>query len=119
MPSLPNALIADIASIIGNWHTHNEIDNIFTRLGAPGEPPPGNKVIKVQTWLRQINDDPARDAFAFLGGVVEELMDREVMFDRKDLVEQRRADVVRALARHGLSYQRGGIILGGNTLDSK
>lgn len=112
MPDLPNALIADIASIIGAWHSHTEIDIMFTRLGAPGDPPVGNKVIKVQTWLRRANEDPTFDAVPLLGGVLEELMDREVMAYNKELVEGKRAEVARALARHGLSYQRGGIILG-------
>jgi abortive infection Abi-like protein len=111
MSDLPNALIADIASVIGDFHTHAEIDIMFTRLGAPGDPPLGNKVIKVQTWLRRANEDPTFDAVPLLGGVLEELMDREVTYNQEH-VERKRADIVRALARHGLSYQRGGIILG-------
>ena len=112
MPSLPNALIADIASIIGEWHSHTEIDIMFTRLGAPGDPPVGNKIIKVQTWLRRANGKPRFDAVPLLGGVLEELMDREVTAYNQEFVERKRTEVVRALARHGLSYQRGGVILG-------
>jgi hypothetical protein len=110
--SLPSALIADIASIIGDWHTHNQIDIMFTRLGAPGEPPPASKVIKVQTWLHRANEDATFDVVSLLGGILEELMDREVMAVDAELVERKRGQVNRALARHGLSYQRGGIILG-------
>jgi hypothetical protein len=112
VPSLPNALIADVASIIGSWHTHNEIDIIFTRLGAPGEPPVGNKVIKVQTWLRRANEDQTCDVVALIGGVLEEVMDRGWTNYNQEVVEGKRAEVVRALARHGLTYQRSGIVLG-------
>jgi len=109
--NLPNALLADIASIIGGRHTHAEIDIMFARLGAPGEPPMGNKVVKVHTWLRRADEDPTCDAVALLGGVLEELMDREMHFNTEN-VERLRSDVRRALARHGLSYKQGGVILG-------
>ncbi len=84
---------------------------MFTRLGAPGEPPTGNKVVKVHEWLRRAVENPACDAVAILGGALELLMDREVNPDR-DYVERLRSNVRRALARHGLSYQQGGTILG-------
>jgi Abortive infection C-terminus len=113
MPSLGNALIADMASIISGFYgSHSKIDNLFTRLGAPGDRPEGNMVTKVETWLRRANDDPTCDAAALLGRALEELMDREVMTYNKESVEERRAEVGRTLARHGLSYQRGGILLG-------
>jgi len=90
---LSHALIADIASIIGNWHTHNEIDIMFTRLGAPGDPPVGTKVIKVQTWLRLANEDQACDVVSLLGGIPEELMDRSVNMPLH-LIEEARGKVV-------------------------
>jgi hypothetical protein len=106
-------LIADIASIIGGWHTHAEIDIMFQRLGAPGEPPEGSKVIKVQRWLRRANEDPDCDEVALLGGVLEELMDRQVYpkYDSEHTARVR-DQVTGALGRHGLAYRHGGIIIG-------
>jgi hypothetical protein len=109
---LPNSLIADIALIISDWYTHTQIDIMFARLGAPGDPPAVNKMLKVQTWLQRANDDPTCDAVTVLGGVLEELMDRELTHVTPDYLDSKRAEVVRALGRHGLSYQRGGVILG-------
>jgi hypothetical protein len=110
---LSNALISDIASIIAGSHTHTEIDILFTRLGAPGDPPLGNKVLKTQAWLWAANEDPNFDVVALLGGLLEELMDREI---RNDIVAERvdqvRDNVRRALTKHGLSYRQGGVILG-------
>ncbi len=80
MACLPNPLLADIASIIGDFHTHAQIDIMFARLGAPGEPPGGNKVVKVHEWLRRANEDPTCDVVAILGGVLEDLMERETYF---------------------------------------
>jgi len=109
--NLPNALRADIASILGDFHTHSQIDNMFIRLGAPGEPPGGNKADKVYEWLRRASGDPACDEVRLLGGVLEELMDREAYYN-PEAIEERRANVRRALAKRGLSYQQGGTILG-------
>jgi hypothetical protein len=109
---LSNALIADIASIIAGYHTHAEIDILLTRLGAPGNPPPGNKILKTQAWLWAANEDTGFDIVALLGGLLEELMDREVREEVAGRVEKVRDDVRRALAKNGLSYRRGGVILG-------
>src|SRR5215831_6516553 len=105
--NLPNALLADIASVLGDSHSHSQIDNMFIRLGAPGEPPGGNKVDKTYEWLRRATGDPDCDEVRLLGGVLEELMDRETYYNT-EVVEERRAKVRRALAKHGLSYQQGG-----------
>jgi hypothetical protein len=110
--TLSNALIADIAFIIGSFYTHSEIDNLFTRRGAPGEIPPGTKLRKTEVWLTAANEAPDFDMVGFVGGLLEDLMDREVRSADRLKIEQAQADVGRALARHSLSYQRGGVILG-------
>ncbi len=114
VPRVPNALIADLAGILADHHTHAELNMIFTRAGAPGDPPPGTKVVKVQEWLRATNDDPRCDPYAVLGGVLEELMDRDLPTyeESRALWTTRRDRVRRGLARHGLSYSFGGTILG-------
>jgi hypothetical protein len=111
MTNLSNALIADMAAIIGEHHTHVKIDIMFGGLGLPVDGFVGNKVLKVQELLQRANRDPAFDAVSVLGRVLEEFMDREVLVDR-ERTEGARADVVRALARHGLSYRHGGTIIG-------
>jgi len=88
MAILPNALIADIASIVGGYYSHTEIDIMFTRLGAPGDPPTGNRVIKVQTWLGRANENPDADPVPLLGGVLEELMDRELTSENPHVERQ-------------------------------
>lgn len=108
---LSNALIADMADIIASSHSRSEIENMFARLGAPGERPGGNKTDTVQSWLSQANDAPDFDAVALLGGLLEQLMDREFRQITPELAGLRER-VVRVLAKHGMSYQRGGIILG-------
>jgi hypothetical protein len=110
MTTLPNALIFDVAAILASRHTNMQLDALFARLRATDDLPQGNKVLRVRAWLFQANQDPTCDAVALLGGALEELMDREIA-NRED-IQQLRADAVRALARHGLSYRQGGIILG-------
>ncbi len=112
MGRLSNALIADIAATIGNFHTHTQINNIFTRAGAPGEPPQGSKIAKTEAWLRLANEDPTCDEIALLGRVLEELMDRDFPGGNREYIDKFRADVVRALGSESLSYRRGGAILG-------
>ena len=58
MADLPNALLADIAQIIDRFHTCTQIENMFIRLGAPGEPT-GNKMTMGYEWVRRANGDPA------------------------------------------------------------
>jgi hypothetical protein len=110
--TLPNALIADIAFIIGSFYTHSEIDNLFMRRGAPGEIPPGSKLRKTEAWLMIANETPSFDMVSLVGGLLEDLMDREARGADRPKIERAQADVRRVLARHALSYQRGGIILG-------
>src|SRR5207247_2646896 len=77
----------------------------------------GTKLLKIQAWLEAVNDDPAKEPYAVLGSLLEQLMDREVFPTHADFDFQRRltADreaVKRALAKHALSYQSGGKIFG-------
>jgi len=107
-----NALIGDTAAIIADFHTHAQINNLFRRAGVPGEPPQGNKLAKTEVWLVRANEDPACDEIAVLGRVLEELMDRDFPLANPEHIDKFRASVVRTLGREGLSYRRGGTILG-------
>ena len=112
MGKLSNALIADIAAIIGEFYTHAQINSSFVRSGAPGEPPEGSKIVKTTAWLRRANEDPGCDEIAVLGGVLEELMDREFPLWNQEHIAKMRSHVTSGLGRHGLSYRKGGSIWG-------
>ena len=111
--NLPNPLIATVASVLASHiGSHSRIDNLFMRCKAPGSTPSGNMVDKITAWLKAANDDPAVDAFAVLGCALENYM--EIQTEEESWLKQR-AKVVQALADYGLSYERGGHIIGGAT----
>lgn len=108
MPSLPNPLIAAVASILSEHHySHRLIDNLFTRCNAPDLPPGGNLISKITAWLSE-----STEPFALLGCVLENFMEQET--ESPEWLG-RRAKINRALATHGLSYGHGGHIVGGAT----
>jgi Abortive infection C-terminus len=118
-PRIPAPVIAEISRAFDAEYTHAQINNLFTRVGAPGEPPDGSKLVKVNAWLRLIDADPDLDAPSILGRLLEEFMEvqRPYLSDEaKAQWEERRARVRAALAARGLSYQIGGKIIGGGGL---
>jgi len=94
--TLSNALIADIAFIIGSFYTHSEIDNLFMRRGAPDESPPGSKLRKTEAWLMIANEMPSFDMVSLIGRLLEDLMDREARGADRPKIERAQADVRRA-----------------------
>jgi hypothetical protein len=110
-------VIAEISRAFDAEYTHAQIDNLFTAADAPGEPPGGSKLVKVNAWLRLIDANPNLDALAVLGRLLEEFMEvqpRPYMSDEaKTEWGERRTRVHAALAARGLSYQIGGKIIGG------
>jgi len=111
----PNPVIAEVSDALAWYHTHSELEIVFQRSGAPGDPPQGNKVNKCAQWLRRANSDESVNPFQILGGVLEEFMDREPSIHMTDYILEKRGRINRAMARHGLSYQQGGRILGAST----
>lgn len=105
---LPTPLIAEAANVLSRRYSHSELNNRFRRAGAPGEPPQGNKLDKTTEWLERANQDPDVDPFDILGKMLQETMDLE--YD--DLWSNERERINQALAVYGLSYHRGGVILG-------
>src|ERR1700692_130148 len=85
---------------------------MFMAAGFPGEPPTGNKSDKVRGWLVRANKE-CDDPLHMLGNVIAEYMDTE---PHPIYVAQQGSDprekIASALAREGLAYQRGGLILG-------
>lgn len=111
---IPNPLIAEVSDALAWYHTHSELGIVFQRSGAPGDPPPGNKIGKCSVWLRRSNSDEAVSPLAVLGGVLEEFLEKDPSscYSGQEL-QQRQDRVKQALTRYGLAYQSGGRILGG------
>ncbi len=112
---IPAQAIAVAAEVLAQHYSHTHLNTIFGERGAPGDPPLGNKVEKCRAWFQRANIDSNADAFALLGGVLEEFMERDI----DDLDETRATDwraardrVRASLGRAGLSYHPGGQILG-------
>ena len=55
---IPATVIGEVARAFDVAYTHAELNNVFMRSGAQGDPPPGSKLVKISEWLRQINEDP-------------------------------------------------------------
>jgi hypothetical protein len=106
---LPSPLIEEVAAVLSARYTHRELDNLFVRSGAPGDPPVASKLVKVSEWLHRTSIDPEVDPFLVLGRVLQELMD----LDYQEQWAVARERIGKGLATYGLSYQKGGIILGG------
>jgi hypothetical protein len=120
MARITPALIGVLGPILAETYTHTELDALFHSYGFPGDPPPGNKVHKCQQWMRLANRDCA-DPLSMLGRLIAELMEQK--FSELDearleatgevhLRDDPRRRVMETLAQDGLSYQRGGYILG-------
>jgi hypothetical protein len=116
---IPVQVIGEVAEAFDRFYTHATLDTLFMRAGAPGEPPGGNKLVKVGEWLRRIDADPDVDALGILGRLLEDYMEKRPPYHvESDAEALKRWEVPRkriqeALARHGLSYQSGGKIIGG------
>ena len=80
--------------------------------GFPGEVPPGNKSDKIRSWLVRANKE-CDDALSMFGQVMAEFMDSDLNPAYIEAQGSDPRDKIRAvLATEGLSYQRGGFILG-------
>jgi hypothetical protein len=66
-------------------------------------------------WFKIAGDDPAADATALLGGVLEEFMEVDAPYERFQGHQAKgRQRILDTLARYGLTYQRGGRVFGAN-----
>lgn len=113
---IPNPVIAEVSDALAWKHSHSELNIVFQRSGAPGDTPTGNKIDKCVQWLSRANADDSINAFDVLGVVLEDFIEREPFSELAPApLLERRGRVERSLARYGLSYQKGGRILGGST----
>jgi hypothetical protein len=126
MPIIPPAMIGVTAPILDGTYTHAQLNSLFMSAGFPGDPPQGNKTQKCQDWMRAANSYfqagswPQIDPLELFGRLIAEFMDTPPAPPPYDW--NRPADAApppdprdrirEALAREGLSYARGGHILG-------
>ena len=111
----PKAVPTPICSVVGNVlgsyiYSHKKLERLFYEAGAVGDVPLGNCVEKCQNWLKRMHEDVA-NPYAVLGKVVEEFMEVDNTYRTEDR-EAGRKRICDVLARHGLAYHSGGIILG-------
>lgn len=114
---LPIPVVAVVAEELANNFSHTQLDTMFEEHGAPGEPPCGNKVHKCREWLKAVNKSPHPVPTDFLGRILEELMEVDTHYigTTDDPQQKSRHRISKVLARHGLRYERGGMILGVTT----
>jgi len=117
---LPIPVCSVVGDVLGGFFYHHKtLEALFYQAGAVGEVPPGNCVVKCQTWLKRMHtevDDPT----AVLGKVLEEFMeaDRSGYYGASQAAGRKR--IAGILGKCGLSYRAGGQIFGaGNALPTK
>ncbi|MEO8926324.1 MAG: abortive infection family protein [Caulobacteraceae bacterium] len=111
---IPPAIIGIAAPILAGAYTHAGLDCLFLASGFPGDPPEGSKIVKCQDWLRRANSDAA-DPLAIFGQLAAEFLDKEpeeLQPWETAIAPDPREPLLKALAREGLAYKRGGHIFG-------
>lgn len=109
---IPNAVCAVVAEVIGqHYYSHTRLNTMFYEAGALGEPPIGNCVDKCTSWLKRCNDAPEIDAFQVLGKVLEHYME---VVASEPLDHPQRLRIEKTLAKYGLRYLQGGVIVEDN-----
>lgn len=112
--NLPSPIIATVSNLLQNFYIHDELDEQFVYADAPGEPPTGNKSVKIKSWLVRCNKTAGVNPFQVLGKLMEDFMEREMpqydMSNNNEIWRNERETFKAALARYGYSYFSGGII---------
>jgi hypothetical protein len=120
---LPIAVCAAVAEVLNG--SHNALDALFERAGAPGPPPALAHHSKWKAWLQQIGNDPNADSMTILGNILEEFMDlppapsngkTDNLFGIEipnPLIEynQKKERLITILEEHGFRYFRGGRLI--------
>ena len=114
---LPPSICAVVGDVLGSFiFNHQALETLFYEAGATGDVPEGNCVTKCQTWLNRMHTD-VPEPIAVCGKVIEKFMDDR--YPRKPSQDGRER-IIAVLARHGLSYHQGGLVLGSaNALPTK
>lgn len=118
---IPNPVIAVVAEVLGeHYYNHSRLNTLFMEAGAPGDAPAGNCVQKCVSWLKNTNEDDDAEPFKVLGGVLFQFMEtgRGGYYSDPNKVSKNQERVRQILARSGLAYHEGGIILAGGQVPS-
>jgi Abortive infection C-terminus len=108
---LPVPVCSIVGDVLGSFiYHHKTLERLFYEAGAVGEVPPGNCVVKCQSWLRRMHTEVA-DPAAVLGKVIEEFMEVDSSYP-PERQEDGRKKITDVLGRVGFSYRTGGLILG-------
>src|ERR1017187_391220 len=109
--ALPVPICIIVGDVIGGYvYNHRALERMFYEAGARGEVPEGNCVTKCLSWLKRLHTE-VPDPAAVLGKFMESFMEVDgIAEDGRQ--EDGRRKIREALARYGLSYQTGGMILG-------
>lgn len=121
---IPTAIIGLLSQPIPERYTHAGINSLFLISGAPENVPEGNKQEKVRAWLRQTNvscSEPIKVPGALLNDFMEQQLDEGFLWSHTATVdaenlENEKQRVREALAREGLTLNRGGFISKGGSI---
>jgi hypothetical protein len=114
LKTLPIPVCSIVGDVLGSFFYHHKtLESMFYQAGAVGDVPEGNCVVKCQSWLKRMHTEVPNPA-AVLGKVLEEFMEVDRSF-QAEAQEAGRQKIVNVLARFGLSYHTGGLILGAAT----
>lgn len=115
MAKIPHSIIGVVAPILDDHYTHTQLNALFMQYSFPGDPPAGNKTDKCIGWMRRANNE-CDNALDLLGNLIGEMMDADYPDPEDDpfphIRPDPRAKIGAALGKEGLSYHRGGKILG-------
>jgi hypothetical protein len=114
---IPVPVLAVASDVLSDAFSHEQLNQMFLRANAPGEPPPGSKLKKCREWFGIINREMPDDALQVFGRVIEEFMEvppREPMWPGEEVVDphaKRKEKLARMMEEHGLQYSKGGRII--------
>lgn len=123
---IPQYLMAAIADAASSLETHASLDSLFLYANAPADPPEGSKAVKALGWLRRINKECGADALPIIGRIIEKYMEEEDTSGRhwsnprqENERKEKISRIKDAVARAGLTYSPGGVLIKGEGLATK
>jgi hypothetical protein len=111
MAPIPPSVIGTVSPILADAFTHSQLNDMFMAASFPGDAPEGNKSDKVRGWLRRSNIE-CSDPLTMFGALIAEFMDTDPSQSYIEIYGDPREKIHAVLAKEGLSYRRGGLILG-------
>ncbi|MBK7755189.1 MAG: abortive infection family protein [Deltaproteobacteria bacterium] len=114
---IPSPVVAVIADVLQECHTHAKLKMLFMKHGAPGAAPNGNKLQMCMTWLSIVNEQ-CPSPLEVAGGLIMNVMDALPRTDPFDFdgktnaahLDARKRPILVVLEKNGLRYETGGHI---------